>query len=422
MRVLRAYKTELDLNHAQVTACRRHAGAARYAYNWGLARKQEAYKATGKSPSAMDLHRELNALKQTELSWMYEVSKCAPQEALRHLDTAFAHCFRRCALKREGKWKGKLGYPQPKTKKQGLGSFRLTGSIVVLLNAIQLPRLGRLRLKEHGYLPTSGVKVLSATVSEQAGHWYVSIQVEQEHRVPINTGPVVGVDLGVKSLATLSDGTVIPNPKPLKRRLKKLKRLHRAVSRKPKGSRNRRKAAHRLGKAYRKVSNQRANTLQQVTTQLAKTKSVIVIEDLYVAGMLKNHHLAQAIGDVGFAAFRRQLTYKAEWYGSRVVVVSRWEPSSKTCSGCGWVDDDLELKDRVFVCRNPARPDCGLVLDRDLNAAINLAKLAGSSPERQNACEEGSAGQRREALVKLPTQAGAELRRKQEPNTFCASA
>jgi putative transposase len=425
MRVLRAYTTELDLNHAQVTACKRHAGAARYAFNWGVRRKQGAYKATGKSPSAIDLHRELNALKKTELPWMYAVSKCAPQEALRTLDSAFAHFFRRCALKRDGKLKGTVGYPQPKTKRQGLGSFRLTGSIVVFADTIQLPRLGRLRLKEHGYLPTTGtpgVTIRSATISEAAGRWYVAIQVEQEQTVPANTGPVVGVDLGVKSLATLSDGTVIPNPKPLKRRLKKLTRLHRAVSRKQKGSKNRKKAVRKLARQYRTVANQRANTLHQVTTRLAKTKAVIVIEDLDVAGMLKNHHLAQAIADVGFAGFRRHLTYKAAWYGSRVVVVSRWEPSSKTCSGCGWVDSDLELSDRVFVCRNPQRPDCGLVLDRDLNAAITLSKLAGSSSASRNACGEGSAGQGREALVKLPSQAGAELRRKQEPNPSYASA
>jgi putative transposase len=414
--VTRAYKTELDLNNRQVTACKRHAGAARYAYNWGLARKQDAYKATGKSPSALDLHRELNALKKTELSWMYDVSKCAPQEALRNLDAAFAHFFRRCALKRTGKLRGKLGYPQRKTKKKGPGSFRLTGVIVVFADAIQLPRLGRLRLKERGYLPvagTPGVRILAATVSEQAGHWYVSVQVEQEQLVPANPGPVVGVDLGVKTLATLSDGTVIPSPKPLTRRLKKIKRLHRAVSRKQKGSKNRKKAARRLAKHYRKVANQRANTLHQVTTQLAKTKSVLVIEDLSVAGMLKNHHLAQAIADVGFAAFRRHLLYKAAWYGSRVVLASRWEPSSKTCSGCGWVDDDLALSERVFVCQNPVRPDCGLVCDRDLNAALNLRKLAGSSPERENACGEGSAGRRREAAVKLSSV-------KQEPNSFAS--
>jgi putative transposase len=412
MRVTRAYKAELDLNNVQVTACKRHAGAARYAYNWGLARKQKAYEATGKNPSAIDLHRELNALKQTELSWLYQVSKCAPQEALRNLDTAFAHFFRRCTLKQEGKLKGKLGYPHRKTKKKGLGSFRLTGSIVVFSDAIQLPRLGRVRLRERGYLPVAGVAILSATVSEQAGHWYVSLQVEQEQTVPANSGPVVGVDLGVKTLATLSGGSTIPNPKPLKRRLKKLKRLHRAVTRKPKGSNNRKKAAHRLGKAYRKVSNQRANTLHQVTSMLAKTKSVIVIEDLHVAGMLRGHHLAQAISDVGFAEFRRQLLYNAEWYGSQVILASRWEPSSKTCSACGWYDADLELADRMFRCQNA---DCGQIIDRDLNAAINLAKLAGSSPESENACGEVGAGRGRAAAVKLTAV-------KQEPNTFYVSA
>jgi len=408
----RAYKTEVALNDKQTTACKRHAGAARFAYNWGLARKQAAYAATGKSPSAIDLHRELNTLKQTELSWMYEVSKCAPQEALRNLDSAFAHFFRRCQLKKAGKLKGKVGYPQRKSKKQGLGSFRLTGAIVVFPAAIQLPRLGRLRLKERGYLPTAGVKLLSATVSEQAGHWYVSVQVEQAQEMPTTTGPVVGVDLGVKTLATCSDGTVIPNPGPLKRRLKKLKRLHKAVTRKQKGSNNRKQAARTLAKHYRRVGHQRANTLHQVTTRLTKTKSVIVIEDLNVTSMLTNHHLAQAIADVGFAEFKRQLLYKAQWYGSRVLLASRWEPSSKTCSGCGWVDEDLTLADRVFRCEHPG---CGQVLDRDQNAARNLATLAGSSSDSQNACGAGSAGASRWAGVKLPAV-------KQEPNTRCASA
>jgi putative transposase len=406
--VTRAYKTELALNDRQVTACKRHAGAARYAYNWGLARKQEVYAATGKSPSAIDLHRELNALKQTKLSWMYEVSKCAPQEALRNLDNAFDHFFRRAKLKRQGKCRGKLGFPKRKSKKQGLGSFRLTGAIAVFPDAIQLPRLGRLRLKEHGYLPAAGVKMLSATVSEQAGHWYASIQVEQAREVPTNTGPIVGVDLGVKTLATLSDGTVLPNPRPLKRRLKKLKRLQKAVTRKQHGSKNRKQAARTLAKQYRTIANQRANTLHQITTRLAKTKSVIVIEDLNVAGMLKNHHLAQAIADVGFAAFRRQLLYKASWYGSRVILASRWEPSSKTCSRCGWVDDDLTLADRVFRCKHPG---CGQVVDRDLNAAVNLAKLAGSSSGSQNACGGESADPPCEWRVKLAPV-------KQEPNTL----
>ena len=417
MLVTRAYKTELDLNNEQVTACKQHAGAARYAYNWGLKIKQERYKATGKSPYAIELHRELNALKKTDLPWMYGTSKCAPQEALRNLDSAFAHFFRRCQLKKEGKLRGKVGYPKLKSKKKGLGSFRLTGSIVIFPKAIQLPRLGRLRLKEKNYLPTKDAKTLSATVSEQAGHWYVSVQVEQEQCVPENAGPVVGVDLGVKSLATLSDGTVIPNPRHLKRRLKKLKGLHRAVSRKKKGSKNRRKATSKLANLYRKVSTQRQTTLHHLTASLAKTKSVIVIEDLNVSGMLKNHHLAQSIADVGFYEFKRQLVYKAVWYGSRVLLASRWEPSSKTCSGCGWVDETLTLADRTFHCQH-----CGLVLDRDLNAALNLERLAASLADTRNACGEGSAGAKRKPRVKLPSQAGAKPRKKQELNALDASA
>src|SRR5260370_16168547 len=236
---------------------------------------------------------------------MYEASKCAPQEALHPLDNAFDHFFRRAKLKRQGKLKGTLGFPKCKSKKQGLGSFRLTGSIAVFPAAIQLPRLGRLRLKERGYLPAAGVKLLSATVCEQAGHWYVSVQVEQAREVPTNTGPIVGIDLGVKMLATLSDGTVLPNPRHLKRRLKKLKRLHKAVTRKQNGSNNRTKAASTLATQYRTIANQRANTLHQVNTRLAKTKSVIVIEDLNVAGRGKKHHLAQASADVGCGAVRR---------------------------------------------------------------------------------------------------------------------
>jgi putative transposase len=408
--IQRGYKVELDLNNLQITACKKHAGAARWAWNWGLQRKQEAYRATGKSPNAMELHRELNALKQTDVPWMYEVSKCAPQEALRHLDRAYDRFFDRVRRQKAGKYTGKLGYPRRKSKKRGLGSFRLTGSIVVFPDAIQLPRLGRVRLKERGYLPTSGAKVLSATVSEHAGHWYVSVQVEQEQVVPANTGPVVGVDLGVKGLATLSDGEVEENPRHLKRRLKKLKRLQQAVARKKKGSQNRKKAVRRLGAEHRKVANLRANTLHQLTSRLAKTKSVVVIEDLNVSGMLKNHHLAQAIADVGFAEFRRQLEYKAAWYGCQLVVADRWFASTRICSCCGWVDANLTLADRTFRCQQ-----CGLVIDRDLNAAKNLEKLAESSPDSLNACGEGSAGGGRGAVVKLPSV-------KQEPNTFDASA
>src|SRR5260221_7426550 len=247
VQITRGYRTELDLNNQQITACKKHAGAARYAYNWGLKRKQEVYQTTGRSISAMELHRELNQLKQRELSWLYECSKCAPQEALRDLDVAFTNFFRRVQLKQEGKWKGPSGYPTFKTKRQGLGSFRLTGSLHVCEQAIDLPSLGRLRLKECGYVPTSGVNVLSATVSEEAGRWFVSVQVEEEvPDPPAGTSELIGVDVGINRLAQCSDGRVVENPKALRAHLKRLKRLHRRLSRKQKGSKNRVKARQKL--------------------------------------------------------------------------------------------------------------------------------------------------------------------------------
>src|SRR6266568_19224 len=216
MKVVRGYKTELDLNNEQRTACMKHAGCARFAYNWALARSEEVYRATGKRPTAIDLHKQLNALKQSDFPWMYEVFKCAMQETLRDLDTAYKNFFRHVELKKQGKWKGKLGFPQFKKKSKAIGSFRLTGSIKVFPDAVQLPRLGRLRLHEHEYIPTDA-KILSATVSEQAGRWFVSIQVEEEQEKPTpTTTTAIGVDLGIKTLATCSDGTTFENPRALK--------------------------------------------------------------------------------------------------------------------------------------------------------------------------------------------------------------
>lgn len=401
MIVLRAFKTELDLNNVHRTACAKHAGAARYAYNWGLGRKNEAYQAGQKTPTAIDLHRELNALKKTELPWMYEVSKCAAQEALRNLDKAFDNFFRRVQLKKEGKWRGPVGFPRFKAKKHGLGSFRLTGAIHGFDNAIQLPRLGVLRLKECGYLPVNGdkehggAKILSATVSERAGRWFVSMQVEMVLPDPeitelcsLSPKPVAGIDLGIKTLATVSDGTLIKNPRALKSGLRKIKRLQRTVSRRLKGSANRRKALRQLAKAHLRVANIRKDAIHQATGQLTKTKSAIVLEDLNVSGMLRNHHLAQAIADVGLYEFRRQMSYKGHWYGCEVLLADPYYPSTKRCSHCGNVKAAMDLDQRTYACEV-----CGLVIDRDLNAAINLEQLltTGSSSERRthgvrNAC------------------------------------
>lgn len=401
---LRAFKTELDLNNAQRSACAKHAGAARYAYNWGLARKRQAYQAGEKTPSAIDLHRELNALKKTELSWMYEVSKCAPQEAMRNLDQAFAHFFRRVKEKRAGK-QVKVGFPHFKSKKNGLGSFRLTGTIRIFEKSIQLPRLGRLRLKERGYLPVSGVHLLSATVSEKAGRWFVSIQVEMEILDPEPLEkPVAGVDLGIGRLVTVSDGTWFDNPHVLKQGLTKLKRLQRCVSRRQKDSANRKKAVRQLAKAYYRVANIRKDALHQVTTRLAKTKSVLVLEDLNVSGMMKNHHLAQAIADVGLYEFRRQLAYKGQWYGCEVVVADRFYPSTKRCSGCGNVKDEMGLDERIYACKV-----CGWVLDRDLNAALNLEQYPTASSAGSNACGEERSMPALQSEQVLFDEAGTEL-------------
>ena len=371
MKIHRGYKTELDLTDQQRQACVRHAGAARYAFNWGLARKLEAYRSGQKVPTAIDLHRELNALKKGELAWMYEVSKCAAQESLRDLDRGCNNYFRGLEKKNAGK-KVQIGYPKFKSRKKGIGSFRLTGAIHVHEKHIQLPRLGKLRLKEKGYLPTEGVHILSATVSERAGRWFVSVQVEMEipDPQPVEKG-TAGVDLGVLQMATVSDGKCFANPRALKGRMKRVKRLQRRVSRREKGSANWEKAVKRLGREHYRVANVRKDALHKATSWLAKTKSAIVLEDLNVSGMLKNHHLAQAIADVGLYEFRRQLAYKGQWYGCEVRLANRFYPSSKRCSGCGQVKPDLGLGEREYRCGY-----CGLVIDRDLNAAINLEQVA----------------------------------------------
>jgi putative transposase len=351
-----------------------------------LSKKQEAYKKGEKGPTAIDLHRALNTLKKTELSWMYGVSKCAPQEAIRHVDKAYDNFFRKVKLKKAGKHKGKAGFPKFKSKKKGIGSFRFTtGSMKVFSNTIQLPRLGKLRLKEHDYLPTDA-HILSATVSEQAGRWFVSIQVEEERAELVNSNTsAIGIDLGVTTLATCSDGVEFANPKALKSQLKKLKRLQRAHSRKQKGSKNREKSRRKLTILHARIAHIRQDSIHKFTTQVCKSHAHVGIEDLHVAGMLKNHHIAQAISDVSMGEIRRQLTYKAEKFGTRVVVIDRFYPSSKTCSVCGYVLETLDLKVRVWQC-----PNCHTLHQRDNNAAKNI--LAVSLTDSLNACGAASSG------------------------------
>jgi putative transposase len=261
----------------------------------------------------------------------------------------------------------------------------LTFKIHVFKDYIKLPRLGKLRLKESGYLPSESDKVhiLSATVSEKAGRWFVSLQVQEEIEIVENRGPVVGVDVGIHNFATISDGTVFENPKALYRYGRKLKRMHRLLSRKQRGSKNYWKAKSDLQSLYARIANIRKDAIHKVTTILAKTKSVVVIEHLNVSGMLKNNYLAKSISDVGFFEFRRQLEYKTIWYGSKLKVVPLFFPSSKKCSQCGNAKSKLSSSKRVYYCEH-----CGVTLDRDLNASYNLKLVAVSSTERKNACRE----------------------------------
>jgi len=377
MLINKAYRYELDPNNIQRSSLAQHAGVSRFAYNWGLEQRIEQYKnnqGDGRFTNAMKQHKLLNSLKKSQFSWMYETSKCAPQEALRDLHKAFQNFYR--GLK-SGK---KIGYPRFK-RRGNRDSFRLYGTIRFHERAIQLPRIGKVRIKEKRKSYYNG-RILSATVRRRANRWFVSVTVEEEipDSQPIRGAPV-GVDLGVKTLATLSDGTTFANPRAMGRRLRKLKQLHRSLSRKKKGSKNREKAKLRLAKMYLKVFNIRQDTLHKLTTYLAKSHSKVVIEDLCVSGMLKNRRLARVIADVGFYEFRRQLEYKCQWYGSELVVVSRTFPSSKLCSQCGHRKKELSLSEREYECEQ-----CGLEIDRDLNAALNL--VAVSLPETENACGE----------------------------------
>ena len=234
-----------------------------------------------------------------------------------------------------------------------------------------------------------GGRILSATVSREADRWCVSlaVEVEREDPQPVE-GPVVGVDLGLTSFAVISDGTRIESPKPLaqaERRLRHRQRLH---SRKQRGSHNRRKSAAGLARLHRRIRCRRADFLHKATTDLAKAQSVIVVEDLFVQGRIRNHSLARSVTDAGWSECRQMLAYKTQWYGSQLVIAPRFYPSTKTCSACGAVKDEMPLGERVFQCAV-----CGLAIDRDWNAARNLAPLvAGSFPETQNACGGDGAG------------------------------
>lgn len=374
--IIKAYKTELDLNNKQKTFFNQCFGATRFVYNWGLAEWKRQYEA-GEKPSRYGLCKQFNAEKDNFAPWIREIPYAVTEAAFEGLGKAFDNFFRR--VKNGDK---QAGYP--KFKKRGMKSSARFRSTLVENNRVRITGVGWVRLKQVGYIPTVEREryTLYATVSERAGKYFISIQVEQPDNFVTNREGVIGVDVGIKSLAVCSDGTVYENPKALRRYEARLKRIQRELSRRKKGGSNYKKTKTKLARMHYKIDCIRTDALHNASTSIvSKLPEIIVTEDLNIAGMKKNHHLAKAVSDVSMSEFTRQINYKASWAGIEVIKADRFYPSSKTCSNCGYVKSWLSLNERVYKCDN-----CGFELDRDLNAAINLAALVNQKVETQPDC------------------------------------
>lgn len=371
--ILRGFKVRININNKQQTLLNQYIGCARWAFNWALAKKKESFDKKEKIPNAIELHRELVKMKKSEIPWMYQFSKSSPQNALIDCDKAFRNFFIRC----KKKVKGKKGFPKFKSKKNEKQTFRLDGAISVNSDYIKLPRIGKIKLAERNYIP-SDCKILSATVSRKAGIWFVSVLAETPNVKPAPAkNEIVGIDLGIKTLATCSDGTIYENPKALKQNLKKLQYKQKQLNKKKKGSKNYEKTKQRLARLHYRISNIRKDYLHKITSNIINENQVIVLEDLKISNMMKNRRLAQSIGDVGLFEFRSQIEYKAKWNNRDVVFADTFFASSKLCSRCGWKNENLTLANRVFECEN-----CSMKIDRDFNASLNLIKFYRGSSSR----------------------------------------
>ncbi|MCW3816166.1 IS607 family element RNA-guided endonuclease TnpB [Micromonospora sp. DR5-3] len=408
--VVQAYRFALDPGAVQEKALRSHCGAARAAYNWAVGwvvaswwqrKAEESYgiaeeELTPWRPwSLPTLRKVFNEVKKTDprfAGWWEENSKEAYSTGLANAAAAFDNY----AKSKQGKRKGKrVGMPRRKSKHTARLACRFTtGTIRVEADRrhVTLPRLGTIRTHEstrklQRRIANGSARVLSATVRFERGRWFCSLQVEvsKNARTAARPGVVVGVDLGVKCLAVMADSAgevrYVPNPAHYDGALKHLKRLSRRVSRRQgpdrragrKPSRRWAIANAERNRVHHRVANLRQDGLHQLTTAITAEYATVVVEDLNVAGMLRNRRLARKIADAGFAEVRRQITYKTGWVGGETVVANRWYPSSKTCSNCRVVKAKLPLHVRVFTC-----DACGLVIDRDENAARNLAALAAA--------------------------------------------
>jgi putative transposase len=414
--VHQAYRFALDPTRRQQGALASHVGGARFAYNWGLelVKRRMDERAAGKDvevPWTLPaLRREWNRAKATVAPWWAENSKEAYGSGL----DALASGLRNWANSKQGRRVGaRVGFPRHKRKDRGRQACRFsTGAIRVEADRhhVTLPRLGCLKTHESTRklarrLEQGTARILAATISQQAGRWFVSLtcEVQRPQRRPRRPAASIGVDVGIRYLAVLSSGEPVPNPRPLAAELRKLRRMSRQLARQqgpraPDGtlrppSRGWRKTQRNLVRRHAHAANLRAEALHQLTTRLAAEYGTVVVERLNVAGMIRNRRLARAITDSGMGQVRRLLGYKCPWAGGRLVEAGTFFASSKTCSGCGTVKAKLSLAERTFRCQA-----CGLVVDRDVNAARNLATLvdgiqqieqvvAGSGPETLlNAC------------------------------------
>jgi putative transposase len=364
-----AHKIRLYPNNKQKTMLAKSCGASRFAYNWALAEWKRQYD-NGEKPNETKLRRDLNAIKKEQFPWMYEVSKCCVQQAVKDLGIAFNRFF-----------KGFARYPKFKRKFVNDSFYLDNLNFRLRDDRIHLARIGEIRLGEK--LRFEG-KLMAATISREASQWYISIQVEISDIAPLQkTSKTVGIDVGVRQYAD-SNGNFYDVPRSYRTSERRLRRLQQSLSRKQKGSRNRHKARGKVSRCHLRVKNIRQDWLHKLTSEIIRNNDVIGIEDLNVKGMVRNKHLAKSITDACFGEFRRQIEYKSLLYGRRVVIVPRFYPSSKLCNRCGTKTKSIPLSIREWTCEK-----CGTEHHRDTNAAINVKVYAESSPV--SACGEFSA-------------------------------
>lgn len=373
--MLRAYEYQLDPNATQRQWFARAMGSARYIYNWSLAERIKAYETDKKRYTAYDLCKMLTPLKKDpEKAWLYETPNVCLQQAIRNMDSAFTRFFRE-----------KNGFPKFRSKydKQRI-QFINDVRVDFEAGKVKLPKIGWVRAFISR--PFEG-KMGTVTVTRTtAGKYFISILVDTGNsapaKAPIAEHTAIGIDVGLKDFAVLSSGERIAAPKHYQKAEQRLAVLQRRLSKKQKGSNRRKKAKLAVAKHHYRIACQRKDFLHKLTSQLVKSHDSIVIEDLNVAGMLKNHCLAKHISSASWSEFFRQLEYKCEWNGKNLIRIGRFEPSSRMCT-CGVVNRELTLKDRIWKC-----PSCGEVHDRDLLAARNI-KMFGLQPQNLIGQESG---------------------------------